>query len=195
MKILLLTLALFCGSLAASTVTAISCAAGVATVTAANTFTANQGFEMTGTGVAAYNVNSSVVSANSTSFTFKVACNGTASAGTVVAAWQILVPAITFGNGIFQASTLFWLTTPNPTACPTCTSAWPPITAAQLAAIQAGTTVESPQGFSFNATTTGAAMGTTLAAAYAALQTGFSSGLTAFALWCTNGAAWSGTCN
>lgn len=183
-------------SAAGTSITGISCTGNIATVTVANTLVASQGFEIAGSSVSAYNINGTAATANSTSFTFAVACSGSATGGTFQPAWQVITLAIVPTNSGFTITDALWLTTTTPTACPGCTSAVPGITAAQLAALQAGTTVEQVVTFGVLATETTAQMNTQVQTLYNNAQASFAAGgLTKFVGWCFNGSAWSATCN
>lgn len=179
----------------AAAISTITCTGGVATVTVANTLVASQGFEITGSSVSAYNLNATAISANSTSFTFAVACNGSATGGTFTPAQQIIVLSITPNGAEYLDQTVFWNTTTVPTACPACTSLWPLATGAQIAALKAGTTVETAQTFHIPLSESTAQMNTLVTGAYASFQTAFASGLTQFVNYCYNGTTWSSTCN
>jgi hypothetical protein len=92
-------------------------------------------------------------------------------------------------------SYIFWLTTTTPTACPACTSVLGTINAAQLAAIQAGTTVEQTGSFGVSVGQSPTAMNAQILALYAAAQSSISLGLSQYVGWCYNGSAWSSSCN
>jgi hypothetical protein len=197
MKTLLLALSFSLGAALAqpATISTITCASNVATVNVANSLVASQGFEITGSTVATYNINGTAVSATSTSFTFKVTCNGSATGGSFQPAQQILVQGINSTAAGVVATFVFWTTTTTPTACPACTSQWATITAAQLATLKAGTTVEFVQTLSFAIGTTTTQMLANVLAAYAALQSEVSLGLNASIGLCYNGTTWGATCN
>ena len=193
MKTILLALALSL-TVSAASITGIACSAGVATVTVANTLVASQGFEITGASVSNYNINGTAVTVNSTSFTFNAACNGSATGGTFNPAWQLLTLSIVPTASGFTVTDAFWLTTTTPTACPGCTSLVTGATAAQLAALQAGTTVESIAILGVVAGETPAQMQTQVLNLYNNQQASLSAGgLTKYAGWCFNG-SWSATC-
>jgi hypothetical protein len=182
-------------SLSAASISGITCAGGVATVTVANSLVASQGFEITGTSVSTYNINGTAVAANSTSFTFKTACAGSATGGTFAPAVQIINNGVAPNASGATISYIFWLTTTAPTACPSCTSTFANINAAQLAAIQAGTTVEQTGSFGVSVGQSPTAMNAQILSLYAAAQSSISLGLSQYVGWCYNGSGWSSSCN
>lgn len=194
MKTILLSI-LLAASLSAASITGITCASGVATVTVANSLVASQGFEITGTSVSAYNINGTAVSANATTFTFNVTCAGSATGGTFAPAVQIINSGVSPNNNGATVSYIFWLTTTVPVPCPSCGSNYAKINAAQLAAIQAGTTVEGVGTMGIVNGETPTQMNAAILAAYAAAQSTVAQGLSQYVGWCYNGSAWSATCN
>jgi len=88
---------------------------------------------------------------------------------------------------------LYWFTTayPNPLTCnPGCpVSAWPNASAAENAAIVAGTTVEIPGSLTLPASTSSSTVTTQVIAQYNAMQVGFANYLLAGGYW-WNGTAW-----
>jgi hypothetical protein len=197
MKALLLALVFSLGTTLAqpATISTITCAGGVATVNVANSLVASQGFEITGSSVSTYNINGTAVSATSASFTFKVTCAGSATGGSFQPAQQILVQGINATAAGVVSTLIFWATTTTPTACPLCTSQWSTITAAQLATIRAGTTVEFVQTLSFALGTTTTQMLTAVLGAYAGIQAEIGLGLNASIGLCYNGTTWGAACN
>jgi hypothetical protein len=195
MKKVAALLFLISGIASAATISTITCAGGTATVTVANSLVASQGFEITGSSIAAYNVNATAATANSTSFTFATTCAGSATGGTFTPAPQIIILAINTNSTGYLIQAVFWNTTISPSLCPSCSSLWPSITAAQLAAIKAGTTVETPETFSLPLSTSTSQMNTLVTTQYSQFQAAFALGLSAFSGWCYNGTAWSATCN
>lgn len=193
MRTILLALFSVLGLSAATAITSISCASGVATVTVANALVASQGFEIAGSSVAAYNINGTAVSANSTSFTFKATCAGSATGGTYNPAVQMINAGVTPNNSGATVAYIFWLTTTTPVACPGCGSNWSNANAAQIAALQAGTTIEQVGSFGTTVGETSNQMGVQILALYAAAQSSVSQGLSQFTNWCYNG-AWAATC-
>jgi hypothetical protein len=193
MKTVLLSI-LLAASLSAASITGITCASGVATVTVANSLVASQGFEITGTSVATYNINGTAVSANSTSFTFKTTCAGSATGGTFAPAVQIVNSGVTPNNSGATVNYILWLTTTVPTPCPSCSSNYAG-NAAQLAALQAGTTVEAVGSFGIANGETPTQMNAAILAIYTAAQSTVSQGLSQYVGWCYNGSSWASTCN
>lgn len=178
----------------AATISTITCTSGVATVTVANALIASQGFEITGSSVSTYNINGTAVSATSTSFTFNVTCNGSATGGTFNPAQQILVLSLKVNGGVLTATEIFWNTTITPQPCPGCTSTWPTATAAQIAAIQTGTTIESQQFFNVPITTSTTALNTLVTTQYNTIQSAYAGNLLQYIGFCYNGSTWSATC-
>lgn len=177
---------------AGTSITSITCTGSVATVTVANTLIANQGFEITGSSVSSYNINGTAVSANSTSFTFKITCNGSATGGTFQPAWQYITLSIVPNQGGFTITDAFWLTTTTPVPCASCTSQVSTASAAQIAAIQAGTTIEQIVNFPITSTESPAQMNTQVTAMYNQLQASFNAGgLTQYTGYCGYGTTWS----
>jgi hypothetical protein len=192
---LFLAVLIFSLSVQAVTISTITCTSNVATVTVANALVASQGFEITGSSVSTYNINGTAVTANSTSFTFNINCNGSATGGTFIPAPEILVLQITAANGTLQATDLFWNTVITPLPCLNCTSLWPTITAAQLAAIQTGTTIESSHVYTLPVNTTTAALNTFVLAQFTGIQSAYALNLPSFIGYCYNGTTWSAVCN
>jgi hypothetical protein len=180
-------------SLSAATISTITCTSSVATVTVANALVASQGFEIAGSSVAAYNINGTAVSANSTSFTFKATCAGSATGGTYNPAVQVINAGVTPNNSGATVAYIFWLTTTTPVACPGCGSNWSSANAAQIAALQAGTTIEQVGSFGTTVGETSDQMGVHILALYAAAQSSVALGLSQYTGWCYNG-AWASTC-
>jgi hypothetical protein len=190
-------------SAATVSITSISCAAGVVTVAAANTgLVAVQGFEITGvtgTAAATYNLNGTAATTSSAGFTFNLpsgtACpSGTATGGSVSPAQQIIVVNITPLNGQLMIGYILWLTTIVPVPCPTCTSSFIGANPAQLAAIQAGTTIEVVNQVALPPAETAAQAVTALNAQYIAAQATYTSGLAKYAGWCCIGTTCTSTC-
>lgn len=195
MKLLISLLVSLTAMAQGATISTITCSAGVATVTVANSLVASQGFEIAGSSVSSYNINGTAVTANSSSFTFNTTCSGSATGGTFVPAQQVLVLGITVANGILTATELFWNTTITPVPCSLCTSQWPAATAAQIAAIQAGTTLESVQTFNFPITTSTTALNAAVVSRYTSVQAAYALNLTQYVGFCYNGTTWSSSCN
>jgi hypothetical protein len=186
---------LLCVSSQAASISTITCSGGQATVNVSNTFAASQGVEITGNSVSSYNINATIVAATSSSFTFNVTCNGTGTGGAAAPAQQILVLSITNASGGYNVSVLFWNTTANPVTNPGFNSAWPGVTAAQTAALRAGTTVESTYSTFVGNTESTADMQANLLAVYATAQNNVATGLGQFAGFCWNGTAWGNACS
>lgn len=214
MKTLILFLSLAASTYAA-TVSSITCSGQVATVNAtAHGLVASQGFSLSGS---AGTFNSTIgtaggaVTANSFTFTLPTgtACSGfTSGYTTVVAAKQIIELGGTANPGAatMTLNYLYWFTTayPNPLPCTLpVTSGSPPVTAntgcpssvypkasaAENAAIVAGTTVEIYGQLVLPATTSSTTASTQAVSQYNAMQTGFGNFLAAGGYW-WNGTAW-----
>ena len=206
-KTLLLALFVSTQLFAAGTpITTITCTAQVVTVNStAHGIAQYQGFSISGTSVGTYNINSTAGTASANVFTFTLPvgtpCNGSATGGTVLPAKQIIninsQPVATSGNISIQY--MFWNTTIKPvplicnlgtngTTCPV--SAWPGASAAENAAIVAGTTVESPGSITINASTPALTISSTLTTQFAAVQASYTSGFLAYSGWWWNGTAW-----
>ena len=206
MKTLLLSMLFGVGlSAAGVSISTITCASQIVTVNAtAHGIAQYQGFSIAGSSVATYNINSTAGTATTNSFTFTLpagtSCNGSASGGTVLPAKQIIaVSMMPVGNGSVTIDYLCWYTTvlPTPlvcnlgtngTSCPI--SAWPGASAAENAAIVAGTTVEVPGTVTFAATVPAATLSANLVAQYNAVQASYTTGFLGYAGYWWNGKAW-----
>jgi hypothetical protein len=186
---------------AGAPITTITCTAQVVTVTAtAHGIAQYQGFSITGASVGTYNINSTAGTATANTFTFTLPastpCNGPASGGTVLPAKQIIniasQPVASSGNISMQY--VFWNTTikPTPLSCsPICpASAWTGASAAENAAIVAGTTVESVGSVTISASTPSATVSTNLTSQYANVQASYTSGFLGYSGYWWNGSAW-----
>ena len=186
---------------ASVSVQTITCTSQVVTVNAtAHGITQYQGFQLSGSSVSTYNINSTAWTATTNSFTFTLpagtSCNGSATGGTVLPAKQIIninsQPVATSGNISIQY--VFWNTTtkPVPLSCsPTCpVSSWSGASAAENAAIVAGTTVESPGSITISASTPALTISSMLTTQFAAVQASYTSGFLAYSGWWWNGTAW-----
>ena len=182
-------------------ITTITCSAQVVTVNStAHSIAQYQGFSITGATVGTYNINSTAGTATANTFTFTLPastpCNGSATGGAVLPAKQIInivsAPIATSGNISLQY--VFWNTTvkPVPLVCsPTCpVSSWSGASAAENAAIVAGTTVESPGSITISASTPALTISSMLTTQYANVQASYTSGFLAYSGWWWNGAAW-----
>ena len=201
-KTLLLALFVSTQLFAAGTpITTITCTAQVVTVNStAHGIAQYQGFSISGTSVGTYNINSTAGTASANVFTFTLpvgtSCNGSATGGTVLPAKQIIninsQPVATSGNISIQY--VFWNTTvkPVPLVCsPTCpVSSWSGASAAENAAIVAGTTVESPGSITISASTPALTISSMLTTQYANVQASYTSGFLAYSGWWWNGSAW-----
>jgi hypothetical protein len=183
--------------LQATTVTSITCSGQTATVNAtAHGLVASQGFSLSGT-AATFNSTASTVTTNALTFVLPVgtACSGFMAGYTsIVSAKQIidLNSAANPGTATVTLNYLYWFTTayPNPLSCPTgCPSIWLGASAAENAAILAGTTVEDQGQVTMPASTSSSTVTSNVIAQYNAMQVGFSNYLLAGGyFW--NGLAW-----
>jgi len=199
-----LLLALVCAfSLSASgvSISTVTCTSQVVTVNCTTCGVAQyQGFSISGTTVATYNINSTAGTASANTFTFTLpsgtSCNGSASGGTVTPAKQIIntgmIPSVS--NATVTIQYVWWLTTATPVipacAATACTSAYPKSSAAEIAAIAAGTTVESVGQMNCGSSTAAlTACGTQLIANYQAAQA-YQQVNNAYVGYWYNGSAW-----
>ena len=184
----------------------ITCSSQVVTVNAtAHGITQYQGFQLSGSSVSTYNINSTAWTATTNSLTFTLpagtSCNGSATGETIQPAKQIInissQPVATSGNISIQY--VFWNTTTKPvplvcnlgtngTTCPV--SSWSGASAAENAAIAAGTTVESPGSITVNASTPALTISSILTTQFAAVQASYTSGFLSYTGYWWNGAAW-----
>jgi hypothetical protein len=208
MKTIVLSLVLSIAAFGA-TVSSITCAGQTATVNAtAHGLVASQGFSLAGT---AASFNSSISSVTTNAFTFVLpagtACSGFTSGYTSVAPAKQIIDISSNANPANATVTLnylYWFTTayPNPIPCDLpVTSGDPPVTtntgcpqsvwarasAAENAAIVAGTTVETYGSLTIPASTSAATVQTTVISQYNAMQAGFANYLLA------GGYSWNGT--
>jgi hypothetical protein len=194
MKTIFATIILTVG-LSATTVTSITCSGQTATVNAtAHGLVASQGFSLSGT-AATFNSTTSTVTTNALAFVLPsgTACsNFTSGYTTIVPAKQIIELGATAsaGNATVILNYVYWFTTQFPNPLPSSTvSVWSGASAAETAAIVAGTTVEIPGQLSLPATTTATGAQTAVTAQYNATQTGFANFLLAGGyFW--NGLTW-----
>lgn len=135
-----------------ATISAISRTANVVTVTtsAAHGLIANQGFSIAGVTDSANfpNFNGTILTQpSSTTFTYNsTGSNASSSGGTAVAAKEVVVLEIqTESSGRTSIRYLLWLTTTVPFPKPNIPSAWSGASAAENAALAAGTTIEIPR--------------------------------------------------
>ena len=195
----------FSFSLHASTVvSSITCSGQTATVNStAHGLSASQGFSLSGT---AATFNSTTTSITMNAFTFVLptgtACSGFTSGYTSVqAAKQIIkISSVAYPlPGTVVLNYLQWFTTslPNPLTCTTSQgvttcpqSAWPNASAAENAAIVAGTTVEFVGQLSLPANTTASAAQTAVQTQYTTMQAAFANFLMAGNGFWFNGTSW-----
>lgn len=186
--------------LQATTVTSITCSGQTATVNAtAHGLVASQGFSLSGT-AGTFNSTASTVTTNALTFVLPsgTACSGfTSGYTTIVPAKQIidLGSVANPDNATVILSYLYWFTTayPNPLPCPNgvCPqSAWTGASAAENAAIVAGTTVETFGHLKIAASTSAATVQTNVITQYNAMQVGFAGYLLAGGYY-WNGISWS----
>lgn len=211
MKRLIVFLFAFCSMLPAAgvAISTITCSGQTVTVNGtALGIAASQGFSITGSSVSAYNINSTAKTASANTFTFLnptgTSCSGSASGGTVTPAKQIIdissaanPGAGNPGNGLVTISYVNWFTTwlPVPLACPgvvpVCpVSLWSGASAAENAAIVAGTTVEIAGTITVAANTSSTSIQSNAVTQYAAMQVGYAAGLLSGAGFWYNGTAW-----
>jgi hypothetical protein len=205
MKTLILSL-LFVLGLSATTVSSITCSGQTATVNStAHGLASSQGFSLSGT---APTFNGTVWIASTNSFTFMVPagalCSNYTSGYTAVAPAKQIIQVGSSANPAAATVTLnylMWFTTAYPNAfCTTAGTPIPPYTvcpvskypnasAAEQAAIVAGTTVETYGQLTVQASTSASTVQTDIIGQYAAMQAGFSNYLLALGYW-YNGTSW-----
>lgn len=178
------------------TITTITCSGTTATVNCAGCgIAASQGFSIAGTSVSSYNFNGTAKVSTTNTFTFATTCAGTSTGGAVIPAKQI----INTGSSVFPAggtvtiSYLFWFTSTIPIvpACaPSCVSSWPGASAAENAAISAGTTIEFPGSITVVASTSAATIETIVENQYNTAESAYASFLLAGLGFWWNGIAW-----
>jgi len=205
MKRLLIVLA-FVALAQATTVSSITCAGQTATVNStAHGLIASQGFSLSGTSPT-FNSTASTVTANAFTFVLPAgtACSGFTSGYSAVAPAKQIIDTFSVafpGTATVALNYVYWFTTVYPN--PICTLAGVPIppytvcpvslyvnaTAAEQAAILAGTTVEVAGQLVVPAATPPATVQTTVISQYNAMQVGFAGYLLAGGyFW--NGSAW-----
>jgi hypothetical protein len=198
----LLCFLLFSIPIYASAVSSITCSGQTATVNStAHGLSASQGFSLSGT---AATFNSTITSATTNAFTFVLptgtACSGLTSGYTSVQAAKQIIKTLSTAYplpGTVILNYIMWFTTslPNPLTCTTASgvttcpqSQWPNASAAENAAIVAGTTVEFIGQLSLPANTTATGAQTAVEAQYNTMQVAFANFLMA-----GNGFWWQGT--
>jgi len=195
----------------ATTVSSITCSGQTATVNAtAHGLIASQGFSLSGTSPT-FNSTTGTVTANSFTFTLPAgtACSGFTTGYTAVAPAKQIINVSSFVNsqGNITINYISWYTVTNavPLACNLpVTSGNPPVTtntgcpvsqwagasAAENAAILAGTTIEVPGSTTFAASTSSTMLSGNLVALYNAAQASYTSGFLGYAGYWWNGTAW-----
>lgn len=194
-----LILALFTtlvSSAAGVSITTIACTTQVVTVNCtACGITQYQGFSIAGASVSTYNLNSTAGTASANTFTFTLPtgtpCNGSATGGTVTPAKQIInTTSSATATGNITINYLSWYTVIAPVPIVGGMSAWSGASAAENAAIAAGTTIEVPGSITFAASTLSTTLSANLVAQYNAVETSYNSGFLGFAGYWWNGIAW-----
>ena len=160
---------------AAVSISAISRTNNVVTVvtSAAHGLAASQGFSISGVADNSLNINGTVASvASTTSFTFSQAgANASSSGGSVLPAKEAIILEISTGQPqAIEVRYALWLTTLIPVARPGVVSLWTGASAAENAAIAAGTTIEVVRGRDFPSTLTKAQIQGFLQAEFSAQQ-------------------------
>ena len=187
----------------ATTVTSITCSGQTATVNStAHGLIAGQGFSLSGT-AATFNSTASTVTTNSFTFVLPVgtACSGFTSGYTAVIPAKQIINVSSFvtaaGNITINYVSWYTVTAPTPLACSLGTSdtgcpvsQWNGASAAENAAIVAGTTIEVPGSITFAAGAASATISTNLVSQYNAAQASYTSGFLGYAGYWWNGTAW-----
>jgi hypothetical protein len=197
-KTILAIIILSVAGFASTTVTSITCSGQTATVNStAHGLVASQGFSLSGTS-ATFNSTASSITPNAFTFLLPTgtSCSGFTSGYTSVqAAKQIIKISSTLNPlaGTVTISYLEWFTTslPNPCTanCPL-GSTWPNSSAAENAAIVAGTTVEVYGQLTLPANTSAASAQTSVQSQYSTMQAAFANFLTAGNGYWFNGTTW-----
>ncbi len=195
----LLTALILAASVQAATISSITCSGQTATINAtAHGIAVSQGFSISGT-AATFNSTAKTATTNALTFVLPTgtACSGFTSGYTAIGpAKQIIVvgSSVNPQNATVTISYIFWFTTVTPvplpcaTTCPT--SSWAGASAAENAALVAGTTVEVAGSVAVAASTSAATIQTTVQGQYSAVQTGYGAGLlSGYGYW-YNGTAW-----
>ena len=187
----------------ATTVSSIACSGQTATVNAtAHGLIAAQGFSLSGT-APTFNTTASTVTTNSLTFVLPTgtACSGFSSGYTAIAPAKQIINVSSFVNSGVNVTINYvsWFTviTPVPlpcnlgesgTGCPV--SIWSGASAAENAAIVAGTTIEVPNSITVAPNTSSVTLSTNLVSQYTAAQLSFTSGFLGFSGYWWNGSAW-----
>jgi hypothetical protein len=179
------------------TISTITCSSGTVTVNAtAHGITQYQGFSITGSSVGAYNINSTASSVTANAFVFVLpsgSCSGSATGGSVLPAKQIISTGSTAQTlqGTLTINYVFWFTTATPVPCPSCVSSWASASAAENAALVAGTTVEYVGSLpNIPSATSAATIQSEIQAYYATMQIAYAAGLLSGAGYWYNGTSW-----
>lgn len=195
MKKLIVSLLALTMSAFGASVSSITCSGQTATVNAtAHGLVASQGFSLSGTSPA-FNSTASTVTANALTFVLPVGtpCSGFTSGYTTIVAAKQIIDLSSSANPAAATVTLnylYWFTTayPNPLSSST-VSAWAGASAAENAALVAGTTVETYGSLTIPANTAAATVQTMVISQYNAMQAGFAGYLLAGGYW-WNGVSW-----
>lgn len=209
MKNILVFLILTVG-LHATAVTSITCSGQTATVNStAHGLIASRGFSLSGT-APTFNGTASSVTANTFTFLLPAGtpCAGFTTGYTAVVPAKQIIDLNSFANpsgGQVTLKYLYWFTSayPNPLPCATAApippavvgittcpkSAWPGASAAENAAIVAGTTVETEGQMIIPASTSAVTVQTQVIAQYNTMQIGFANFLLAGGYW-WDGSVW-----
>ena len=167
-------------------ITGVTCTSQIVTVSCTGCGIAKyQGFSIQGTSVPTYNLNATAATASANTFTFTLPastpCAGSATGGTVQPAKQIInVASTAAGNGTITITYVSWYTTLTPVPS-TAVSTWSGASAAENAAIAAGTTIEVAGAVSVSPNASTATISANLIAQYQAVQASYSSGFLAYA--------------
>jgi hypothetical protein len=187
----------------ATTVSSITCSGQTATVNStAHGLIAGQGFSLSGS-AATFNSTASTVTTNSLTFVLPAgqSCTPFTSGYTAIGPAKQIINVSSFVTiaGNITINYVSWYTTiaPTPLACNLGTSGtgcpvsqWNGASAAENAAIVAGTTIEVPGSITFAAGATSAAISTNLVSQYNAAQASYTSGFLGYAGYWWNGSAW-----
>ena len=203
MKKQIAILLIFATSVFATTVSSVTCAGQTATVNAtAHGLVAGQGFSLSGTSPT-FNSTASTVTANSLTFVLPAAnpCSGFTSGYTAIKAAKQIINLSSFvtGQGNITINYVSWFTLINPAPltcnlgpsnnqCPT--SVWSGASAAENAAIVAGTTLEVQGSVTISPATPSATISANLVSAYTVAQASYISGFLGYAGYWWNGTAW-----
>jgi hypothetical protein len=207
----LLTALILAASIQAATISSITCSGQTATINAtAHGIAVSQGFSISGT-AATFNSTAKTATTNALTFVLPTgtACSGfTSGYTTIQAAKQIINTGSSTNvqNATVTINYVLWFTTslptpltcttsanPNPppstiTTCPT--STWSGASAAENAAIVAGSTVEAIGAMAMPSTTSAATLESLIQYQYTAVQSAYAAFLLAGTGFWYNGTAW-----